>query len=104
MRVYDTQCGAKLFRAGEETLELFREPFLSAWVFDVEIVARLIRQRQRGECSSAETVVRELPLRRWHQVPGSKLRPMDFALALRELWRIWRRYLRPLRHARGAPR
>ena len=22
----------------------------------------------------------------------------------RDLWRIWRRYLRPLRHARGAPR
>jgi dolichyl-phosphate beta-glucosyltransferase len=40
--VYDTQCGAKLFVTDQQVVFAFREPFLSRWVFDVEIIARLI--------------------------------------------------------------
>lgn len=89
--VYDTQCGAKLLRSTPELAALFAEPFRSGWVFDVELLARLVGQR--GATAAAAAVV-EVPLRTWHDVPGSKVRPWDFARALVELLRIRRRYRR----------
>jgi glycosyltransferase involved in cell wall biosynthesis len=100
LAVYDTQCGAKLFRAGEETLALFREPFLSRWIFDVEILARLIELRATQGGDAVEEALYEVPLRHWHDVPGSKVRARDLGRALRDLARIERRY-RPRAHLRG---
>ena len=39
--VYDTQCGAKLFRTEHAGL-IFSEHFISRWFFDVELFARSI--------------------------------------------------------------
>lgn len=90
--IYDTQCGAKLFRAVEPVREVFAEPFLTTWTFDVEILARLLRARAtRGEQGLAGAVV-EHPLQVWRDVPGSKVRPIDGLRALRELYLIRRRY------------
>ncbi|MFQ5514003.1 MAG: glycosyltransferase [Myxococcota bacterium] len=93
MAVYDTQCGAKLFRITPATVELFREPFLTRWLFDVEILARLIRARRGSERRQPEDVVYELPLPTWRDVPGSKVRALDFPLAILQTLRIRRRYL-----------
>ena len=41
-RVYDTQCGAKLFRAGPALSDALATPFLSRWAFDVEFLGRLL--------------------------------------------------------------
>lgn len=89
LAVYDTQCGAKLFRAKEPIAELFAEPFLSRWIFDVEIIARLVRNRGRDAAARA---IYELPITTWHDVQGSKVRSTDFGRALGDLWRIHRAY------------
>ncbi len=91
--VYDTQCGAKLFRANTEMQALFREPFLSGWVFDVEIIARFIQQRQAQGEGGVEDLIYELPLLRWHDIAGSKLKSTAFLTAFVEIARIHQRYL-----------
>jgi dolichyl-phosphate beta-glucosyltransferase len=65
MPVYDTQCGAKLFRRTEALLQAVRTPFSSRWIFDVELLARLIHREEARIC--------EFPLREWDEVAGSKL-------------------------------
>ncbi len=95
--VYDTQCGAKLFRVSNRTSAYFTEPFVSRWVFDVEILARM-RLNYARPCKDR---VYELALRRWSDVPGSKVKPVDFFLALRDLVRIRRRYFRRDSATRG---
>ncbi len=89
--VYDTQCGAKLFRASEELASLFSEPFTVGWAFDVELVARW-QQACAARGAGEQPLIRELPLERWTDVAGSKVGPQDFFVAWLELWRIWRRY------------
>jgi glycosyltransferase involved in cell wall biosynthesis len=89
LAVYDTQCGAKLFRVTDEIVEIFRQPFLSRWIFDVEILARYVRRC--GRDVAAKTIY-ELPIQVWRDVRGSKLKSTDFARALRDLWKIHRTY------------
>lgn len=99
MAVYDTQCGAKLFRWAPAMRSAFADPFLSRWVFDVEIIARMKAFRQSKGLAPAAGAIYEFPLPRWHDVAGSKLRPSDYVRAARDLARIWRRY--PLARAGG---
>ena len=81
LHCYDSQCGAKLFRPAVAA-EAFGEPFVSRWIFDVEILARL-RGRQ----------LIEYPLRTWVDVRGSKLGVVKVAVpTLVDLIRIRRRY------------
>lgn len=90
--VYDTQCGAKMFRAGREIRDIFAAPFLSKWVFDVELIARLISGQSEGGGAQAATRLLELPLPTWHDVEGSKLRPHHMGLALIDLFYIYKAY------------
>lgn len=85
LAVYDTQCGAKLFRVTDTLRHVFAKPFLSRWIFDVEILARFIEQRGRDAVARS---VYEYPVTRWRDVKGSKVRSTDFLRALRDLWRI----------------
>jgi dolichyl-phosphate beta-glucosyltransferase len=94
LEVYDTQCGAKLFRASASIYALFREPFLSRWIFDVELLARLIESRRGKDLPQAKDIVYEFPLTEWHDIPGSKLCYNDFFRAAWELGRIYDRYSR----------
>ena len=92
--VYDTQCGAKVFRNTMMMKELFVEPLTSGWVFDVEVIARLIRHRREAQLPSAEFAIYELPLRQGHDVAGSKINLFDYARALVQVIQVWRRHLR----------
>ena len=50
--VYDTQCGAKILRVNAATATLFDTPFRSAWIFDVELIARYLAAAGRGRRAS----------------------------------------------------
>jgi dolichyl-phosphate beta-glucosyltransferase len=89
--VYDTQCGAKLFRVSPAMRALFAEPFLGRWTFDVEIIARLTQQCA-GEQRHPSDLIYELALDEWRDIDGSKVHALDFFAALIELGRIRRRY------------
>lgn len=72
--IYDTQCGAKLFRRTDALEQAVKSPFRSRWIFDVELLERLLS----GSPASAPLRfqdIEELPLHEWRDVAGSKLRP-----------------------------
>lgn len=90
--IYDTQCGAKLFRVTPAIRQIFVEPFLSKWVFDVEIIARYLKL-YGNDPKRLEQIIYEYPLETWIDIPGSKVHPTDFLIALQDLFRIKRKYL-----------
>jgi glycosyltransferase involved in cell wall biosynthesis len=90
MPIYDTQCGAKLFRVTDEMRTIFAQPFLSRWIFDVEILARML---ERTNPTDVESRTYEYPLEEWRDISGSKLRPKDFFRAMVDIIRIKSRYL-----------
>lgn len=90
IEIYDSQCGAKLFRSTDTVRAIFATRFLARWVFDVEILVRFMRLKRAEARLGADAFLYELPLPVWHDVAGSKLRPRDFARALIDLIRISR--------------
>lgn len=86
--VYDTQCGAKWFRSGEVLDRAISRPFGSRWVFDVELIARLMG-RLGDEPHWTDEMFLEVPVRAWRDVSGSKLRLPSMAGSLVELGRLW---------------
>jgi dolichyl-phosphate beta-glucosyltransferase len=85
--IYDSQCGAKVFRAGECLREALANPFISRWGFDVELIGRLLTGG-RGTPGVSPDYFLEMPLKSWRDVPGSKLHASDFPKTMFELVRI----------------
>lgn len=85
--VYDTQCGAKLFRRSATLSAALGTPFGSRWVFDVELLGRLLVGYGGTLPVPAEKFL-ELPLSEWFDVAGSKLGPSDMLRSGLELLRI----------------
>ena len=88
--VYDTQCGAKVFRASEAVAAVFARPFDSRWIFDVEILARYLAQPSAPGDPPRRARIYELVVPAWHEVPGSRLRWFHYFRAIFDLMRIWR--------------
>ena len=88
MPIYDTQCGAKLFRVTPTLHDAIRERFVTGWTFDVELFSRMQGLREQQGLPPLEAVTFEFPLDRWTDVDGSKVRARDFPVALRDLARI----------------
>ena len=72
--VYDTQCGAKMFRDTPALRAAVGTPFPDRWAFDVELLARLLHPGGGVPAVRPEAIV-EVPLRAWRDVAGSKVRP-----------------------------
>jgi hypothetical protein len=88
--IYDTQCGAKAFRATPRLAGALAQPFAERWAFDVELLSRLTRGPDPAPWSS----IVEEPLLEWHAKGGSKLRTGQAVRAALELFRIGRRHRR----------
>lgn len=78
--VYDTQCGAKVMTRALAA-RLFARPFVSRWLFDVELFRRMGRR-------AVLRSVRELPLDDWRDVGGSKMTFRAAVFSVFDLFRI----------------
>lgn len=83
LKVYDSQCGAKIFRCSLAKI-LFSLPFNSRWFFDLELLYRL----KKGHSLDFEKNVIEVPLRTWQEKGSSKVKLGDFLMAPFELLKI----------------
>ncbi len=92
LKVYDTQCGAKLFRVCPEVRQLFEDEFLTRWVFDVEIIARWKQRHAQSGLPSAAQAIYEYSLKEWRHAQGSKIGLFDGLSVLKDLVTIYRQY------------
>jgi glycosyltransferase involved in cell wall biosynthesis len=88
--VYDTQCGAKVFRTTDALRRVLGAPFRSQWIFDVEILARYLALPVDDGGGPRRSRIYELTVPAWHDVPGSKLKPFDFVRSIADLFAVWR--------------
>ena len=124
LRIYDTQCGAKLFKASTGLQLALKERFQSRWIFDVELIARLQVHRHhvlnewinvgRGKGQGQgkgkgqgkkgtkpfllSKTIYESPLDSWRDISGSKLSLKHKASALYGLFYIWEKYASPWKY------
>jgi len=75
--VYDTQCGAKIFKNREELRKVFAKPFKVNWIFDVEMLARFSIAEKTSPLETSSRWV-EVPLAEWVDVRGSKVTFKDY--------------------------
>jgi glycosyltransferase involved in cell wall biosynthesis len=88
--VYDTQCGAKVFRVNDAIAAVFEAPFRSRWIFDVELLARYLAQPAPPGSPPRRSRIYELAVPAWREVPGSRLRWFHYVRATFDLVRIRR--------------
>ena len=88
IKVYDTQCGSKLFTR-EISEKLFEKEFISKWLFDVELFYRMIHLFEREK---AIIKMIEVPLKLWIEKGDSKVKfTYGFKLWF-DLFEIQRKY------------
>ena len=78
IKVYDTQCGCKVFTSEISNL-LFGKPFISKWLFDVELFSRILCHY--GESEGLRMMV-EIPVKQWIDQGESKVKISYF-------FRLW---------------
>lgn len=88
LKVYDTQCGCKLFTK-ELSTKLFADSFISRWLFDVEIFFRFLELY--GKEASVNKMI-EIPLERWVDRGDSKVKLSYFFNLWIDLYKIRKRY------------
>jgi len=88
LAVYDTQCGAKVFRR-KQAEQIFEQKFITSWLFDIELIARYRNIHGKKVCYQT---IYEYPLSQWVEVRGSKIKLAHYFKVPLQLFRIWRAY------------
>ena len=88
IKIYDTQCGAKIF-SKKICDDIFYDKFISPWLFDVELFARLLNVYGMEKTIQMSY---EHPVSKWIDIDGSKVKPIFFLKAPFELLKIVRHY------------
>lgn len=70
--IYDTQCGAKLFRNTPQLSRSLEKPFSAGWLFDVELFLRISNPDRKKRNKFFE-----YPVIEWTEIPGSKIKTTD---------------------------
>ena len=74
--IYDTQCGCKLFTT-KISKKIFQEPFVSSWIFDIEIFARIIKTFPK----KYPEIILEVPVKKWINHKESKV-PISYSFKI----------------------
>ena len=88
LKVYDTQCGCKIF-SKEIAAKVFKEDFISKWLFDVEIFHRLILIFKK---ENMKNIAKEIPLKSWIDADDSRVKMSYFFKLWFDLLSIKKRY------------
>jgi len=91
--IYDTQCGAKVFRVSDAFRSRLKDPFIGGWIFDVEMIAREVQARRDKDLPQPKDIIYEHPLMVWRDVAGSKIKLRDWFRVGINLTRIYFKYL-----------
>jgi len=86
---YDTQCGAKVFLNTQALQQIIRDPFVSRWLFDIELLLRLRNTLRITSTSRWHRAVFELPLLTWIEKGDSRIQLLDFFRIPCDLLRIY---------------
>ena len=84
-KIYDTQCGAKVMTNDCAKL-VFKQPFLSQWLFDVELLKRI-----KKNLGKLEDTTLEVPLKLWEDKGKSSVK---FSYGLFVWWDLIKIHLR----------
>jgi len=89
LKVYDTQCGCKVFNRSISK-ELFEKPFISKWLFDVELFFRAKQIIKTNQLSF--NLFLEVPLNIWIEYGDSKVSKSYFFKLFYDLYKIHKQY------------
>lgn len=87
-KVYDTQCGCKIFHQ-KIVSEIFKDIFISKWLFDVEIFHRIIAIYTK---ENLQNIAREIPLKAWIDTDDSRVEFTYFFKLWFDLLAIGKKY------------
>lgn len=93
IKVYDTQCGCKVFNS-EMALLLFERPFISKWLFDVELFSRILCHYGERE---GLALMNEIPIKRWVDQGESKVKISYFFRLWYDLFAIRKEHRKQMR-------
>lgn len=87
--VYDSQCGAKIIHSSV-IAATFNEKFITKWLFDIEILARLRNEHKENILD----ILFEHPITSWKDISGSKIKIKHLLKVPFDLIKINRKYNR----------
>ena len=94
-KIYDTQCGAKLFDQRVLSPAL-QQPFCSRWIFDVEFIIRISRLdflHKKNNWLTHDSWLYEMPVKEWRNVAGTKRSFSAYSAAIFDYMTLVRKYL-----------